>query len=59
MIAYLITSKGPEPAEERHGKIDHEHYVQKQVRAVAEPVLTLLGRDFDKVIGDDAQLDLF
>jgi hypothetical protein len=29
------------------------------VRPVAEPVLELLGLDFDRVIGDDTQLDLF
>jgi DNA polymerase-2 len=59
VVAYVITSEGPEPAAERQAAIDHEHYVQRQVRAVAEPVLTLLGLDFDKVIGDDVQLDLF
>ncbi len=59
VVAYVITSEGPEPAGERHAAIDHEHYVQRQVRAVAEPVLALLGLDFDKVIGDDVQLDLF
>lgn len=58
-ISYVITVDGAEPATERRAAIDHEHYVQRQVRAVAEPVLTLLGLSFDKVIGDDAQLDLF
>ncbi len=39
--------------------IDHEHYVQKQIRPVAEPVLSLLSLDFDRVVGDDSQLSLF
>jgi DNA polymerase-2 len=59
IVSYVITVNGPEPAEERRSQIDHEHYVQKQVRAVAEPVLTLLHLDFDRVIGDDLQLTLF
>ena len=59
VIAYVITENGPEPVEERRSPIDHEHYVQKQVRAVAEPVLTQLGLDFDQVVGDDAQMKLF
>lgn len=59
LISYLITANGPEPAEERKSTIDHEHYVQKQVRPVAEPVLELLGLEFDRAIGDDAQLMLF
>jgi DNA polymerase-2 len=59
VISYVITRDGPEPAEERRSEIDHEHYVQKQVRAVAQPVLALLGLDFDRVVGDDQQLTLF
>jgi DNA polymerase-2 len=58
-IAYVVTSAGPEPAAERRSPIDHEHYVDKQVRAVAEPVLALLGLDFAGVIGDARQLSLF
>jgi hypothetical protein len=33
--------------------------VQKQIRPVAEPLLELLGLDFDRVIGDQSQLSLF
>jgi DNA polymerase-2 len=59
VIAYVMTSAGPEPLSERSAPIDHEHYVQKQVRPVAEPVLAQLGLEFDRVVGDDAQLRLF
>ena len=59
VIAYVMTADGAEPAEERRHPIDHEHYVQKQIRPVAEPVLGILSLDFDKAIGDDAQLELF
>jgi DNA polymerase-2 len=59
VVAYVMTRNGPEPAGERRSPIDHEHYVQRQVRAVAEPVLALVGLDFDRVVGDRRQLDLF
>jgi DNA polymerase-2 len=59
LISYIITVSGPEPVDERRSAVDYEHYVQKQVRAVSEPVLALLGLDFNRVIGDDAQLKLF
>jgi DNA polymerase-2 len=59
LIAYVITVNGPEPAEERRSAVDYEHYVQKQIRAVSEPVLATLGLDFDRVVGDDGQLRLF
>jgi len=58
-IAYVMTLAGPEPLRERQGPIDHEHYVEKQIRPVAEPVLALLGLDFAQVVGDDRQLSLF
>jgi DNA polymerase-2 len=59
VVEYVITEDGPEPAAERVSPIDHEHYVQKQIRAVAEPVLSVLGLEFDRVVGDDTQLRLF
>jgi DNA polymerase-2 len=58
-VAYLITTAGPEPADDRRSAIDHEHYVDRQVRAVAEPILALLGLEFAKVVGDEHQLSLF
>jgi DNA polymerase-2 len=59
LITYVVTRSGPEPAGEVKSAIDHEHYVQKQVRPVAEPVLALLGIDLDRVFGDARQLNLF
>jgi DNA polymerase-2 len=58
-IAYVVTTSGPEPLAERRSPIDHRHYVEKQVRPVAEPVLALLGLRFDDVAGDERQLTLF
>ena len=59
LVSYVITTAGPEPADERQHPLDHEHYVSRQIRPVAEPVLDLLGLRFEKVIGDDRQMDLF
>jgi len=59
VVAYVMTTAGPELAGSIHSPIDHEHYVQRQLRPVAEPVLAELGLDFDRVVGDDAQLRLF
>jgi DNA polymerase-2 len=58
-IAYVVTTAGPEPADERVNNIDHGHYVEKQIRPVAEPVLALLGLDFDRLAGTARQLSLF
>jgi len=59
VIAYVMTTAGPEPLDAITAPYDLEHYVEKQVRPVAEPVLAALGLDFARVVGDDRQLGLF
>jgi DNA polymerase-2 len=58
-VSYVITTAGAEPVGRIRSPLDHEHYVQKQIRPVAEPVLELLGLDFDRVVGDEIQPSLF
>lgn len=59
VISYLMTVAGPEPLDALQNKPDHEHYLDKQVRPVAEPVLAMLGLDFDETIGANRQMSLF
>ena len=59
LIAYVMTTAGPEPLDNLTHPPDRMHYVAKQIRPVAEPVLGALGLDFDQVIGDDRQIGLF
>ncbi len=54
-----MTTAGPEPMDNVQHPIDREHYVEKQIRPVAEPVLETLGLDFEQVIGDSRQIDLY
>jgi DNA polymerase-2 len=59
IIEYIMTLAGPEPLDKITQPIDREHYVEKQVRPVAEPVLGALGLSFARVIGDERQIGLF
>src|SRR5579863_8089805 len=59
LVSYVVTTAGPEPMDNIQHPIDREHYVLKQVKPVAEPVLETLGLDFDRVIGDSRQMDLY
>ncbi|HKU12791.1 MAG TPA: DNA polymerase II [Steroidobacteraceae bacterium] len=59
LVSYLITTAGPEPVDNVEHPLDREHYVVKQVRPVAEPVLETLGLDFEQVIGDSRQFDMY
>jgi DNA polymerase-2 len=58
LISYVMTVAGPEPLDNLQNPLDREHYVTKQVRPVAEPVLETLGLEFERVVGDERQLDL-
>lgn len=59
LISYVITTAGPEPIDNVQHPLDREHYVIKQIKPVAEPVLATLGLDFEQVIGDSRQMDLY
>lgn len=56
-IGYLITLQGAEPAELRQSPIDYQHYLDKQLRPVADTLLPFLGTSFDECI--QPQLSLF
>ena len=59
VIDYVITIEGPEPAASRTHPLDYEHYIERQIRPVAEPVLATLSRDFGEARRNERQLELF
>ncbi len=56
-IAYVITTNGPEPLEYLKSSIDYEHYIDKQIKPIADAILPFVGLSFDSLIG--AQMRLF
>ncbi|RSM29179.1 DNA polymerase II [Aeromonas salmonicida] len=56
-ISYLMTLNGPEPLEYRRSAIDYEHYIDKQIRPIADAILPFIGESFERICGQ--QLDLF
>jgi DNA polymerase-2 len=59
MISYVMTTSGAEPLDNVQHPLDREHYVVKQVKPVAEPVLATLGLNFETIIGDNRQAEMF
>lgn len=57
-IYYVITKRGPIPIELKHNDIDYNHYIEKQLKPIADSVLSLLGLSFDSLIESD-QLSFF
>ena len=60
-VQYLITKKGPIPIELNHENIDidYEHYIEKQLKPIADSVLVLLGKSFDSIVDSSNQLSFF
>lgn len=56
-IEYVMTVQGPEPLEYQQHPFDYQHYVEKQLRPVAEAILPYVHLTFSQF--DDHQLSLF
>lgn len=59
IIEYIITINGPEPLELHKSKIDYNHYIEKQVKPLADTVLTFFDTNFDDLIKNSSQKTLF
>ncbi|MDP5040505.1 MAG: DNA polymerase II, partial [Paraglaciecola sp.] len=56
-ISYVITINGPEPVEFINSSLDYEHYIDKQIKPIAEGILPFIGLSFSELT--TAQFDLF
>jgi len=62
IIEYCITQSGPMPLElvrKRNAPLDYEHYLDKQIKPIADTILSLFGQDFDSVAQGSSQKNLF
>ena len=65
VIRYIWTSEGPRPAENRPDmensplSIDYDHYVEKQLKPIAQGFTEVLKTDLAHLFGEEEQLDLF
>jgi DNA polymerase-2 len=56
-IRYVITLNGPEPVDHRQSPMDYQHYIDRQLKPVADAILPFIELDFDSLV--DGQLGLF
>ncbi|WP_281222659.1 DNA polymerase II [Photobacterium sanguinicancri] len=56
-IEYVITLNGPEPKEALQSTIDYQHYIDKQLKPVADGILPFIGTSFEELIAP--QMGLF
>lgn len=57
IIDYMITVNGPEPKEYCRSPLDYNHYIDKQLKPVADAILPFIERQFDAL--NAPQLGLF
>ncbi|MDR0306066.1 MAG: DNA polymerase II [Chitinispirillales bacterium] len=56
-IKYCITKEGPQPIEKLTAPLDYQHYLDSQLKPIADSILEWTGTSFDKIIS--GQQDLF
>ena len=55
-IDYVITMNGPEPVEYRKSMIDYQHYMDKQLRPIADSILCFVGDSFEAIVNKQLNL---
>jgi DNA polymerase II len=59
VIRYVITTKGPEPLEKLDNSLDYDHYIDKQIKPIADSVLYFFNKNFEDVLKGSTQKGLF
>ncbi|HSH41283.1 MAG TPA: DNA polymerase II [Arenicellales bacterium] len=50
-VRYFMTVAGPQPVEKCTDAVDYDHYVERQIKPVADSILPFVGLDFDSLAG--------
>jgi DNA polymerase-2 len=58
-IEYVMTTAGPQPPSVQTSPLDYPHYIEKQIRPIAEPICEILGIDTTALFDPTNQLSLF
>jgi DNA polymerase II len=58
IIDYVMTKEGPEPIQKIKHELDYEHYIDKQIKPLADSILYFYDTNFDDIIGGSSQRSL-
>src|SRR3989344_4476455 len=50
VIEYVMTEDGPEPVQNQKHRIDYDHYINKQLKPIADSILVFFNKKFDDLI---------
>jgi len=57
-IEYVITEEGPEPIQNVKHNIDYKHYIDKQIKPIADAVLVFFNTNFEDLMKGSKQTSL-
>ena len=58
LISYVITVNGPEPIQQLRSSINYQHYIDKQIKPIADSILIFFNKDFDEITNTTNQTSL-
>jgi DNA polymerase-2 len=56
VVKYVYTTEGVEPVELIKGKYDYEHYINKQLKPIADSILVFLNLKFEDLLSGQRSL---
>lgn len=59
LIEYVITTDGPEPVQNIQHSLDYDHYIDKQLKPIADSLLAFYGTSFEDQMKGTSQASLF
>ncbi len=59
IITYVMTTDGPEPTQAQKHNLDYEHYIDKQLKPIADSILVFYNKKFDDLLKNSKQTSLF
>lgn len=58
IIEYVMTVNGPESIEKNPSKLDYGHYIEKQIKPIADSILSFQDQSFDDIVSKHKQTTL-
>ncbi|MFH1174648.1 MAG: DNA polymerase II [archaeon] len=59
IIKYFMTLDGPQPIQLITSKIDYQHYIDKQLKPIADSILSFYGKTIEDFLNTSKQTNLF
>lgn len=58
-VSYVMTMQGAEPIQNNPRRFDYQHYIEKQLKPIADDILVSLHKNFDSfILGDQLAFDI-